>query len=160
MVSVPEDLIRETINEVVERFLKPKFIELGMNASGRWLTSVSVESMPNVGEIKGKDYTKFLSDGRGPNKDQSDEALHKWAKWAAATVIKDWARQKGIDPRYTFPIAYSIAKNGTKYYPNGTDLLNILNSTEVTTFIDDKIGTYLIEETQKQMLDDITKIFR
>lgn len=153
MVSVPSELIYETISEIVERFLKPKFIELGMNSSGNWLKSLGVRSANNEGEIMGPAYTEQLALGRKPGKRPPIDPLVQWvgAKFGL------YGKEAVIA---AFAISNKIAKEGTKYYPNGTDLLKILNSPEVIVFIDDKIGSYLIEAAQKQMLEDITKIFR
>jgi len=51
------ELIKETLNEVLEKFLKPKFIDLGMNASGDWLNSLQVRVIDkHKAEILGLDY--------------------------------------------------------------------------------------------------------
>lgn len=153
MVSVPSELIYETISEIVERFLKPKFIELGMNSSGNWLKSLGVRSANNEGEIMGPAYTEQLALGRKPGKRPPSDALIGWVNSKFGIYGKEAETA-------AFLIARKIGERGTDYYPNGTDLLKILNSSEVIAFIDDKIGSYLIEAAQKQMLEDITKIFR
>lgn len=153
-MEVPREIVEKVLNEVVERFLKPKFIELGMNASGDWLNALEVRG----NEIWGMDYTEYLVRGRGGNEDQSDEAVWRWAKWAAATFIKDWVSAKGIDNKLAFPIAYKIAKEGTSYYPNGTDLLEVLESREVKEFVMRELSQYMIKEVQQTFVRQAKQI--
>lgn len=154
---VPDDLIMETITEVVEKFLKPKFIELGMNASGQWLRALKVKTSINRGEIWGMNYSYWLSEGRGPNKNQSPESIGNFVRWAGSTFIKQWCIDKGINPDLSYAISHKIAKEGTSYYPNGTDVLNILNSSEVQDFVKTKIGDYLLEQTRLTILEMFKK---
>jgi len=149
---VPEELIKETMEEVVERFLKPKFIELGMNASGDWLRSLEVRTSLNRGEIWGKFYSYWLVNGRGANHNQSPESIGRFVRWAGSTFIKEWCVNKGIDPKFSYAISQKIAKEGTNYYPNGTDLLEVLESQEVQQFVFKKIGDYILEETKVRIV--------
>ena len=151
-MHLSDEVILNVVQGVIDDILKPKFIELGMNASGTWLNSLEARVNGNTGEIWGMDYTYYLANGRGENEDQDDASIHWWAKWATATFIGQWVADKGIDKRLTFPIAYSIAKNGTKSYPNGTDLLEVLNSDEVSEYIKDRIGRFLIRSIQVDIL--------
>lgn len=153
---VPEQVIQDVLNEVVERFLKPKFIELGMNASGDWLRSLEVRTSLNRGEIWGKYYSYWLSEGRGPNHNQSPESIGRFVGWAGSAFLRQWCIDKGIDPKLSYAIAYKIAKEGTDYYPNGTDLIDVLQSSEVTQFINNKIGEYILQDTQLR----ITKMIK
>lgn len=145
---VPEELIRETLNEVVESYLKPKFIALGMNASGQWLQSLEVRTSLNRGEIWGADYTYYLSEGRRPGKKPPITPLVQWV-----------GNKFGLYGREAVSAAYAIsnkiAKEGTEYYPDGTDLLRVLQSEEVQQFIIKKIGDYLIEQTRLEILERI-----
>lgn len=157
MVSVPEDLIRETISEIVERFLKPRFVNLGMNASGSWLRSLEVRTSLNRAEIWGMNYSYWLSEGRGPNHNQSPESIAKFVGWAGSTFIKQWCIDKGINPDLSYAISHKIAKQGTRFHPTGTDLLRLLNSDEVQQFIKNKIGDYLLEKTRITLLEIFKK---
>src|SRR5690606_24255680 len=117
-INIPQEEIERIVTDVINLFLIPKFRELGMPASGEWEQNVQARS----NEIWGRDYTEYLVQGRPPNEARGHEALAKWAVWAGNTFIKDWAIAKGvnIDP---IAIAYKIAREGTDYYPEGTDLL-------------------------------------
>src|SRR5690606_21648425 len=146
---VPEQVIQDVLNEVVEQFLKPKFIELGMNASGDWLRSLEVRTSLNRGEIWGNDYTQYLVNGRGPGKRAPRAPLIRWVGFKFG--------QSGQEAVGTADaIANKIAKEGTQYYPNGTDLLEVLQSSEVTQFINNKIGEYILQDTQLR----ITKMIK
>lgn len=138
---VPEELIRETLTEVVERFLKPKFIALGMNASGDWLKSLEVRTSLNRGEIWGLDYTYYLVNGRSPGKRPPIAPLVRWVGNKFG-----YSGQQAVST--AFAVAHKIANEGTEYYPNGTDLLEVLESQEVQQFINKKIGDYILQETQ------------
>lgn len=147
---VPDELIRETIEEVVERFLKPKFIALGMNASGEWLRSLEVRTSLNRGEIWGMDYTEYLANGRIPGKRPPIAPLVRWVGYKFGKT-----GQEAINA--AFAIANKIAAEGTEYYPIGTDLIDFLASQEVQSFINKKIGDYLLEQTKLRIVDMIKK---
>lgn len=149
---VPEEKIREVIQGVVDNFLKPKFIELGMNASGTWLNSIEVRTSINRGEIWGMDYTYYLAEGRKPGKRPPIQPLIQWAGFKLGL-----SGQQAVSA--AFAIANKIAKDGTKYYPNGTDLLSVLQSKEVNDYIIKEIGDYIRQETQLVILKKLKEAF-
>jgi hypothetical protein len=127
-IRIHEELIISTMQGVIDNFLKPKFIELGMNASGQWLETLEPRVNNGNGEIWGMDYTYFLANGRKPGKRPPVSALIPWVN-----------AKFGIGGKEAVSIAWAVAKKieneGTEYYPEGTDLLNILYSKEVTDYI-------------------------
>lgn len=137
--------IEPIIREVIIRFLIPKFRELGMPASGQW--EQEVEARAN--EIWGMNYTEYLVDGRPPNENQDPDAIRRWAVWAGSTIIKDWAEAKGVNIP-PIAIAYKIAREGTTWYPEGSDLLDVLSEPEVIDFINEELGKIIIERVKKQ----------
>lgn len=143
MLVVPESLINEVLTDVVEMYLKPKFIELGMDASGQWLRSLEVRTSFNRGEIWGMDYTQYLVNGRRPGNRPPIAPLVEWVKNKFGYVD-----QQATSTAYA--IANKIANEGTDYYPDGTDLLEVMNSREVTEFINNRIGEYILEDTKLQ----------
>ncbi|WP_448607588.1 hypothetical protein [Paenimyroides ceti] len=149
---VPEEKIREVIQGVVDNFLKPKFIELGMNASGTWLNSIEARTSINRGEIWGMDYTYYLAKGRKPGKRPPIQPLIQWAGLKLGL-----SGQQAVSA--AFAIANKIAKDGTKYYPNGTDLLSILQSKEVNDYVIKEIGDYIRQETQLVILKKLKEAF-
>lgn len=140
-IQVPQEEIERIITDVINMFLIPKFRELGMPASGEWEQNVHARD----NEIWGRDYTEYLAQGRPPNTDQDPEALKRWVGWAGSTFLNDWVQDKGltINP---FAVAYKIAREGTDYYPQGTDLLEVLESQEVNDYIAKEVGIYLIAQ--------------
>lgn len=140
-----QEEIEPIIREVITRFLIPKFRELGMPASGQW--EREVEARGN--EIWGMDYTEYLVDGRPPNTNDDPDAIRRWAVWAGMTFIKDWADAKGVNipPIAT---AYKIAREGTTWYPQGSDLLDVLYTKEVIDYINEELGKILVEKVKKQ----------
>lgn len=138
---------------VIDEFLKPKFIELGMNASGTWLNSLEARVNGNTGEIWGMDYTYWLNNGRGPNKDQSAEKLKAWAFWYGINVIKPWAVSKGIVFDNPIAVAYNIAKNGTKKRPERIDFLDILESNEVRDYLNRTVARYILVEVRQELVN-------
>lgn len=133
--------VNAILREVVDKFLIPRFNELKMNASGQWIDSLRTDfdRSTKIGTIKGMDYTRFLTIGRNPNADQSEEALRAFAVWAGNTFIGDWVRDKGItaDP---IAVAYSIGKNGTTWKRRGgSNLLEVFQEQKTIDFIRSKI---------------------
>lgn len=145
-----EQEIRELLNDLIQIFLIPKFMSLGMNASGNWLQSLSVETAPNQGYILGADYTEYLTLGRTPNLDQSPEAINGFARWAGSTFLKKWVADKGLNLN-PYAVAYKIAREGTEYYPDGTDLLEVMESEEVANFIRERIGRTVAVSIQMEL---------
>jgi len=137
--------VEPIVREVINRFLIPKFRELGMPASGQW--ERELEARGNA--IWGMDYTEYLVQGRPPNADQSPDAIRRWAVWAGSTFIKDWAQAKGVNAP-PIAIAYKIARDGTTWYPDGSDLLEVLYSQEVTDYISEELGKILVFKVKEE----------
>lgn len=150
MIFVPSEIIQRVLTDVVGMFLKPKFIELGMNASGTWLNSLEVRVNVNTGEIWGMDYTQFLVNGRANGKRPPISPLIQWVGYKFG-----YSGQQAVSVAYA--VANKIAQEGTDYYPEGTDLLEVLQSKEVQEYINKEIGEYLIRETQLNILRTLNK---
>lgn len=155
---IPEHIILETMQEVIDRYLIPKFNELGMNATGNWIESLEARAVDGNGEIWGMDYTYWLNNGRGKNKDQSEEGINHFTKWAGYYIFKPWAESKGIliNP---YAVARKIAKEGTEVRPERRDFLNILSSKEVIDYVNSQIGNYLSANVQIQIVRDLKEVF-
>lgn len=135
--------IEKILDEVISRFLIPKFRELGMRASGEWEENVHARG----NEIWGRSYTEYLAEGRPPNKDQDPEAMHKWVGWAGSTFLEDWVQNKGLSIN-PYAVAYKIAREGTNWYPNGSDLLKVLESKEVIDYINSRLSILVIRDVK------------
>jgi len=141
-VKIPDEAIIETIQGVIDNYLKPKFIELGMNATGQWLESLEARAVNGNGEIWGMDYSYWLANGRKPGKMPPVSALIPWVN-----------AKFGIGGKEALSVAFAVAtkiKNeGTSYYPEGTDLLEVLHSSEVNDYVSKKLGAFISIEINK-----------
>ena len=150
--------VAAVLQGVIDEFLIPKFKELNMNASGKWIASLETERRaPNVGVIRGIDYTYWLVNGRNANKDQSPEGLRAWAVWAGNTFIKDWVRAKGLsaDP---IAVAMSIAKKGTTWKrKGGSDLLEVLESPDVQKYVAERFRRIITPRVAQELRRNITE---
>lgn len=144
--------IIKVLQEVIDMFLIPKFIALGMNASGSWISALLPAVENGRGVIKGKDYTYFLAYGRGPNQDQSPEGIKHFAGWFSHYVLKPWAQDKGIVLGNAYMAARKIAIEGTKDRPGKEEVLTVLQSKEVTDFIYGKLKADLTNKVKIEML--------
>lgn len=137
MLSSKES-IEKVLQEIVDKFLIPKFKELGMNASGRWIDSLEVEFDGKNGYIKGEDYTQYLAQGREGGTLPPINAIEQWVNIKLGLSGQE-ARNMA------WAVAKKIQREGTDYYPNGTDLLEILQSKEVIDYFNFRVGEIEIE---------------
>lgn len=149
-IRLSDEVILATMQGVIDLFLKPKFISLGMNASGQWLETLEPRVQNGQGQIWGMNYTYWLAHGRSSGTMPPISALIPWvnAKFGiggSEAVSIAWA------------VAKKIEKEGTEYYPEGTDLLEILHSKEVADYIYSQYRegfTTEISEVLKKQLHD------
>ena len=100
-----------------------------MNATGNWLDSLETEARENVGVIRGQDYSEFLARGRANGNMPPVNALIPWVNaklglYGSEATSAAWG------------IAKKIAAEGTSWYQKGgSDLLEVLESDEVISFI-------------------------
>lgn len=135
---------------VIDNFLIPKFNELGMNASGQWINSLMPMVSNGNGEIWGMDYTYWLANGRKPGTAPPVSAL---IPWVTAKLGVGGSQARSV----AFAVAQKIKNEGTEYYPNGTDLLTVLESKEVKDYIYSRFGqgiTAQINELLKKQIND------
>lgn len=135
---------------VIDNFLKPKFISLGMRATGAWLNALEPRAVNGNGEIWGMDYTYWLVNGRKGGTAPPVSALLPWVT-AKFGLSGNEARS------VAFAVAAKIKREGTNYYPQGTDLLEVLNSPEVLNYIYSQFEegiTVEINKILKKQLDD------
>ena len=153
--------VAAVLQGVIDEFLIPKFKELNMNASGKWIASLETERRSkNEGVIRGIDYSYYLVNGRGANQDQSPEGLRAWAVWAGNTFIKDWVRNKGISAN-PIAVAMSIAKKGTTWKrKGGSDLLEVLESPEVQRYVAERFKMIITPRVAEEMRRNISEAFR
>ena len=137
---------------VVDNFLKPKFISLGMNATGKWLESLEAKAVNGNGEIWGMDYSYWLAHGRKPG---TMPPVSKLIPWVNAKF--------GIGGKEAIGIAWAVAtkiKNeGTSYYPDGTDLLEVLHSDAVNKFVSESLATFVTIEINRILIKQLNDNF-
>jgi hypothetical protein len=131
-----QEEIERIIRGVIDLFLIPKFRELGMPATGEW--EDNIEARGN--EIWGTPYTQQLVEGRPPGTMPPVESIQKWAavKLGTSDISVAWA------------IATKIKNEGTTWYPEGSDLLEVLSTQEVTEYIADQLGRIIVVRIQEE----------
>lgn len=129
--------------EIIDTFLKPHFIEVGLNASGETMDSIGSRGHLDKIVFTANESMNYAIYGRGPNKDQDDEAVNNWVKWFAPNVFKTWADNKNVDVN-PYALAHTIARQGSKRYrdDNPSSYLDILQTEEVKQFIFNRISFY------------------
>lgn len=153
MIQVAPEIWIETMQGVIDNFLKPKFIELGMNASGQWLSSLEARYNNNRGEIWGMDYTYYLANGRRSGKRPPISPLVSW-------VGHKFGLQGTQAVSAAFAVANKIAAEGTNYYPDGTDLIDVLSSKEVLNYVYSKLGIAVSASFRKELIANMKKTFQ
>lgn len=136
---------------VVDNFLIPKFNELGMNASGEWLGALSVKVNGSRGEIWGRDYTHYLKHGRAGGSLPPISAIEKWVGDKFGMYGKE-ARQRA------WAVAKKIEKEGTSYYPEGTDLIDVLYSSECQNYIAEQSKIIYNQKLEQILLTMLKRI--
>lgn len=129
---------QDILDRVIDRFLIPKFRELGMSATGNW--EEKVEARGNT--IWGQEYTIWLVNGRKPGKFAPIQPLITWVEAKLGLY-----GQEAVSVAYA--INHKIQREGTEYYKRGgTDLLEVLYSEEVIRFISEEAQQIYITQVQ------------
>lgn len=135
-IKIEEAEIERVISEVINLFLIPKFRDLGMPATGEWEENVHARG----NEIWGRQYTEQLVNGREPGTMPPVEAIQRWAL----------AKLGNGDINVAWAIATKIKNEGTSWYPNGSDLLEVLEGQEVADYISSQIRDIIILQVTTQ----------
>ena len=152
LIQIPDEEIIRIMQAVIDNYLKPKFIELGMNATGQWLNTLEARSVNGNGEIWGQDYSYWLVNGRKPGTAPPISVLMPWVT-AKFGIGGNEARS------IAFAVAQKIKKEGTDYYPDGTDLLTVLNSDEVKNYIYSQLGIAINVQINNILIKQINDNF-
>lgn len=151
MITIDDNKIREVMQGVIDGYLIPRFVQNGMNASGEWIHSLQADAVNGVGYIRGKHYTIQLVNGRAPGKIPPINPLQQWVSNKLGI-----GGQEGLS--IAFAIAKKIEKEGTDYYPEGTDLLEVFNSPEVRNYVYNEIGAYLSGQIRTEIVRSAREI--
>lgn len=149
---IDDKRIIEILQQVVDKFLIPRFNELGMNATGEWLQSLEVDAVDGFGIIKGRPYSQQLAKGRAGGSLPPIAPLEKWVN-----------AKFGITGKQANSIAWAVAKkieqSGTTWYQiGGTDLIELLAEPIVVDFINNELQqsiTITVEENLKRQIQEI-----
>lgn len=152
MIQVDDDIIKAAMQGVIDEFLIPKFISLGMNASGKWIESLQADAIGGVGYIRGLDYTWYLANGRSNLGDAPPvQPLISWVGNKFGLYGEDAKRA-------AFAIRHKIKEKGTDYYPQGTDLLEVLDSIEVQQYLYTKIGLGMRGKLRNEIMSRVWRL--
>lgn len=153
MIQIPPNDIERVMRGVIERFLIPKFLSLGMNATGDWINALEARADENTGEIWGLDYTEYLVNGRPPS--EKKPPIAPLVRWATAKLGVSGQQAVSV----AFAVSNKIAKEGTSYYPSGTDLLEVLESKEVSQYIYTELGASIAGQVRALIVRDLKNVF-
>jgi len=123
----------------------------GFRASGDFehkLESVVTETKAT---LYGAKQSYWMENGRKGNKDQTPEGLLKFARWGAATFIKQWIKDKGIVGKSAFGIAYAIGKKGYSVSDRPNVISEVLNENKINE-LRNRIQIYFIDQIKSDIL--------
>ena len=144
-----DQLIRSEMQSLIED-LRAKHIELGMKASTEWLQAleqtVTVSDVKAVSTILGAAYTEQLVQGRRPGRRPPVDPLKDWVRIKFG-LIDD----KEIDSA-AFAIATKIGREGTSYFPQGTDLIDGVITDERVRSITNRVGAFITRQSSERMV--------
>lgn len=150
MEYLTKEKIQSIIEEVVNKYLIPHFLEKGMDASGEWKKSVNVVD----DTIRGRKYTEQLVYGRSPG------------TFAPIQPLKEWAMIKlGLEESQALSAAFAISnklkQEGNEYYKQGgTDLIEILKSKEVIEYINTETKNFIEIQIDLELKRQIKEVFK
>jgi len=135
--------------ELIKSDLINKHKALGMEASGKWINGLEiVQNALNI-KIIGEPYTRQLVSGRPPSQ-----------KMPPIEALKQWIIDKGLVSgmkassvtSFAWAIAKKIQKEGTRYYPEGTDLVEAVVTPQRIQSIIDKVGNQMVTEATETIV--------
>lgn len=156
---ITQENILEITNGVIDNFLKPHFIEKGLSASGSTVDSMTARTEINKGIISANASIGAALYGRGPNKDQNDEAVNNWVKWFAPNVFQPWMNIRGLSGS-PYALAHTIAREGSRRFRENdpSDFLEILKTEEVRQYLKSKLSIFVKANLQVVLKDSIEKL--
>lgn len=144
----------------VQTDLKKEYIRLKLKASGNWARQLEpfVFTEPDRlrAGIKGTKYTEYITLGRRPNQDQTDEGLRKWVGWAGSTFIAEWVKQKNISVN-PFAVAWKIAREGWQVpnkFNKGGLIGNVVTRDRVRE-LNESITLFVVEDFKSEFIKTI-----
>lgn len=136
---ISEQEVEKIMRDVIDLFLIPRFMSLGMNATGQWRDNL--EARGNT--IWGREYTESLVYGSPPKTVVAIEPLIKWAQ-----AKFGYSGNRAIS--VAFAVKKKIYREGTEYYKEGgTTLLEVLNEKKTLDYVTNEAAKII---TNKMMI--------
>lgn len=129
----------------------------GLKASGNFAKTVNIFTLDNHSSMYASPQVLMMTEGRKPNKDQSDRGLWEFARWSSGSWAKQWLKDKGIVGN-AFALAYSIGKNGVKV-PNAHNDGRLLTDT-FTQESKDELFKSITRSYVLELKSDIHKLWQ
>ena len=150
--ALTDRLVNDIQTKMIERKGSMGQFSSTVNASGKLADSITYKVDVYRLKVQGNDYIYYLQNGRGPNKNQSKEALWKFAGWAGSTFIKDWINDRGLDLN-PFAVAYNLGKNGSSIFQaGGSDLVSGIFNEALQDSIEDDFSKLVASEISSEIL--------
>lgn len=118
----------------------------GVTASGNSRRDSKVVMRADGGAVEVPAHHYWLWNGRSPNKDQSDEGLAHFSRWAGHFIFKDWVKQKGSSWN-PYAVAWSVGKYGYTKKLTVSDVITDKKKSELLT----QLGNMYITEIKTQI---------
>lgn len=137
-----ENEAAQIAQEVIDRFLIPHFLELGMEATGEWRSNLGYRIDVNTEGVtinfRGRQYTDALVNGTPAG---TKPSINQLTTWVQAKLHISYPNSI----RTAYAVQSKIEAEGTEYYKQGgTDLLEVLQSDEVTRFVRDRVNALIL----------------
>lgn len=148
VITIDEAVLSLAAQKAIETLID-KYDSLDMRATGQWANELSYRIDGNKVTIRGMAYTQQLVQGRGPSDRMPPVGdIYRWmlAKRSFTgekTMSRAWA------------IAKKIQKEGTSYYPDGTDLLEVLEDPKFVDEFNKIVGDFLRITIADELTRDI-----
>ena len=149
LISISRDIITVLKNELDTR---------GMNASGKLKQSIEYSIGDKFLVVSMNHYGSFLDTGT-KYKSMTNKEKVKMAGWFSWYHIRPWAKLKGIDEKYAWPIAYSIIDKGIPSNPNH-DNRGWIDIKTIAMKIDKKVLQAFSSVINDKIDKKITKVFQ
>lgn len=147
------DEVQQILTKVVDLFLIPRFLELGMPATGEWQRNVEVIANEDFGKIRGRDYSEQLAKGRRPGKKPPVAPLQKWAMAKFGMGSKEALSM-------AYALANKIAERGTSWFEKGgSNLIEILEEPRVIQYIEDELSAIAKVRISENLIRNAENIF-
>lgn len=136
-IEIPQLAIMQALGKAIEILIR-RYDELDLRATGNWAEALEAKVENNRGLILGLDYTKYMAQGRPSGKPAPVRDILDWM-----LAKKSFKGEKSLGR--AIAISKTIGKQGTRaYQKGGTDILDILKSSEISDVFNEEMKIRLI----------------